>query len=79
VPELIARHRVTIILAAPTFLRGYLPKRNAAIEERYAYTITGAEKMPSSLAEAFEQSLRQTGLSRLWPYRDFAGRKCEPS
>jgi len=53
--ELIARHRVTIILAAPTFLRGYLRKAERPQLKSVRLTITGAEKLPSSLAEAFEQ------------------------
>ena len=53
--ELIARHRVTIVLAAPTFLRGYLRKAERAQMESVRLTITGAEKLPRSLAEAFEE------------------------
>ena len=53
--ELIARHRVTIILAAPTFLRGYLRKAERPQLESVRLTITGAEKLPSSLATAFEE------------------------
>ncbi len=53
--ELIERHRVTIVLAAPTFLRGYLRKAERAQMESVRLTITGAEKLPRSLAEAFEE------------------------
>jgi acyl-[acyl-carrier-protein]-phospholipid O-acyltransferase/long-chain-fatty-acid--[acyl-carrier-protein] ligase len=53
--ELIERHRVTIVLAAPTFLRGYLRKAEAPQMQSVRLTITGAEKLPRSLAEAFEQ------------------------
>ena len=53
--ELIARHRVTLIIAAPTFLRGYLRKAERAQMESVRLTITGAEKLPRSLAEAFEE------------------------
>ena len=60
--ELIARHRVTIVLAAPTFLRGYLRKAERAQMASVRLTITGAEKLPPSLAEAFERAIRQTGL-----------------
>lgn len=52
--ELIARHKVTIVLAAPTFLRGYLRKAEPAQLASVRLTITGAEKLPRSLAEAFE-------------------------
>ena len=53
--ELIARHRITIMLAAPTFLRGYLRKAERAQMESVRLTITGAEKLPRSLAEAFAE------------------------
>ena len=53
--ELIARHRVTIVLAAPTFLRGYLRKAERGQMESVRLTITGAEKLPRSLADAFEE------------------------
>ncbi len=52
--ELIERHRVTIILAAPTFLRGYLRKAEGPQLRSVRLTITGAEKLPRSLAQAFE-------------------------
>ncbi|MGI8430714.1 MAG: AMP-binding protein [Chthoniobacterales bacterium] len=51
--ELIARHRVTVVLAAPTFLRGYLRKAERAQLASVRLTITGAEKLPQSLADAF--------------------------
>ncbi len=51
--ELIERHRVTIVLAAPTFLRGYLRKAEGPQLRSVRLTITGAEKLPRSLAEAF--------------------------
>jgi acyl-[acyl-carrier-protein]-phospholipid O-acyltransferase / long-chain-fatty-acid--[acyl-carrier-protein] ligase len=55
--QLIGEHRVTVVLAAPTFLRGYLRK---AAPEQFAtvrLTITGAEKLPRHLAEAFEEKI----------------------
>jgi acyl-[acyl-carrier-protein]-phospholipid O-acyltransferase/long-chain-fatty-acid--[acyl-carrier-protein] ligase len=57
--ELVGRYRVTVMLAAPTFLRGYLRK---GAPEQFAHVrlaITGAEKLPRSLAEAFEERLGQ--------------------
>ncbi len=53
--ELISRRRVTIVLAAPTFLRGYLRKAERAQMASVRLTITGAEKLPRSLAAAFEE------------------------
>jgi acyl-[acyl-carrier-protein]-phospholipid O-acyltransferase / long-chain-fatty-acid--[acyl-carrier-protein] ligase len=58
--ELIARYRVTIMLAAPTFLRGYLRKAEREQMESVRLTITGAEKLPRSLAEAFAERFGKT-------------------
>jgi acyl-[acyl-carrier-protein]-phospholipid O-acyltransferase / long-chain-fatty-acid--[acyl-carrier-protein] ligase len=58
--ELVARHRVTIVLAAPTFLRGYLRKAERAQWASVRLTITGAEKLPRSLADAFEERFGKT-------------------
>jgi len=53
--KLIHQHKVTMLLATPTFLRGYMrrvePEQLASIK----YVITGAEKLPRKLAEAFEK------------------------
>ncbi len=53
--ELIERQRVTIVLAAPTFLRGYLRKAEGPQMRSVRLTITGAEKLPRNLAEAFAE------------------------
>ena len=53
--ELIEEHSVGLLLTTPTFLRGYLRK---ATKEQFAslkYVITGAEKLPKKVAEAFEE------------------------
>lgn len=53
--ELIEQHKVNMLLSTPTFLRGYMrkvePKQLASIE----LVVTGAEKLPTTLAEAFEK------------------------
>ncbi|MEO8045151.1 MAG: AMP-binding protein [Spartobacteria bacterium] len=53
--ELIERNRVTIVLAAPTFLRGYLRKAERPQLASVRLTITGAEKLPRNLADAFAE------------------------
>lgn len=53
--EQIERHRVTIVLAAPTFLRGYLRKAEPQQMRSVRLTITGAEKLPRSLADTFAE------------------------
>ncbi|GHC67288.1 AMP-binding protein [Roseibacillus persicicus] len=53
--ELIEEHKIPLFLATPTFLRGYLkrvqPEQLASLE----ILITGAEKLPESLADSFEE------------------------
>ncbi|MEM8955478.1 MAG: AMP-binding protein [Verrucomicrobiota bacterium] len=51
--ELIEKHQVTVLLATPTFLRGYLRRAEKKQLTSLNYTITGAEKLPPSLANAF--------------------------
>jgi len=50
---LIERHGATLVLATPTFLRGYL--KRAAREQFLSVKllVTGAEKLPEELSEAF--------------------------
>jgi acyl-[acyl-carrier-protein]-phospholipid O-acyltransferase/long-chain-fatty-acid--[acyl-carrier-protein] ligase len=55
--QIIGEHRVTVVLAAPTFLRGYLRKAEPEQFASVRLTITGAEKLPRHLAEAFEEKL----------------------
>src|SRR4029077_5179962 len=52
---LIERYKLTLLLAAPTFLRGYLRKGEPGQFQTLRLIITGAEKLPFDLAEAFEQ------------------------
>ncbi|MHA3773313.1 AMP-binding protein [Verrucomicrobiota bacterium sgz303538] len=53
--ELIQRYHVTLFCSTPTFLRGYLrkaaPEQLASIE----LLVTGAEKLPMELADAFAE------------------------
>ena len=53
--KLAGRHGATILIATPTFLRSYL--RRCAVEDfaKLEVVVTGAEKLPAELAEAFEK------------------------
>jgi acyl-[acyl-carrier-protein]-phospholipid O-acyltransferase/long-chain-fatty-acid--[acyl-carrier-protein] ligase len=53
--ELVAFHQVDILLATPTFLRGYMKRTDPAQLASLKLIATGAEKLPQSLADAFEQ------------------------
>jgi acyl-[acyl-carrier-protein]-phospholipid O-acyltransferase/long-chain-fatty-acid--[acyl-carrier-protein] ligase len=55
VGEIARKHRATLLIVAPTFLRSYL--RRVAVED-FAWlelVVTGAEKLPLELADAFEK------------------------
>lgn len=53
--ELITLHQVNIFLSTPTFLRGYMKRIDPAQFSSLKLVVTGAEKLPQSLAAAFEQ------------------------
>jgi len=52
--ELIQKYKVTLMVATPTFLRGYLKGVNPEMLASLKTLVTGAEKLPKTLAEAFE-------------------------
>jgi acyl-[acyl-carrier-protein]-phospholipid O-acyltransferase/long-chain-fatty-acid--[acyl-carrier-protein] ligase len=56
---LIERYKLTLLLATPTFLRGYLRKVEADKLRSLRLVITGAEKLPLELAKNFEERLNQ--------------------
>lgn len=53
--ELIAIHQIDIFLSTPTFLRGYMKRIDPAQFTSLKLVVTGAEKLPQSLASAFEE------------------------
>lgn len=53
--ELIALHQINIFLSTPTFLRGYMKRIEPAQLSSLELVVTGAEKLPQSLAHAFEE------------------------
>tara|TARA_R110000850_G_scaffold136245_7_gene257377 strand:+ start:1301 stop:3454 length:2154 start_codon:yes stop_codon:yes gene_type:complete len=52
--ELIEKYSVTLLLATPTFLRGYLRRATKEQLTSVKLAITGAEKLPKKVAESFE-------------------------
>ncbi|MES2597480.1 MAG: AMP-binding protein [Verrucomicrobiota bacterium] len=52
--ELIEKHRITLMIATPTFLRGYLRGVNREALTSIKICVTGAEKLPTTVSEAFE-------------------------
>lgn len=53
--ELIALHQINVLLATPTFLRGYMKRIEPAQLASLKLVVTGAEKLPLSLSEAFRE------------------------
>jgi acyl-[acyl-carrier-protein]-phospholipid O-acyltransferase/long-chain-fatty-acid--[acyl-carrier-protein] ligase len=51
--ELIAIHQVDVLLSTPTFMRGFMKRVDSAQLASLKLVVTGAEKLPPSLAEAF--------------------------
>jgi acyl-[acyl-carrier-protein]-phospholipid O-acyltransferase/long-chain-fatty-acid--[acyl-carrier-protein] ligase len=56
---LIERYKLTLLLATPTFLRGYLRKVEPHQLRSLRLVITGAEKLPLDLAKSFEERFKQ--------------------
>ena len=52
---LIERHKVTMLLATPTFLRGYVRRAEPAQLKSLTLVVTGAEKLPLEVAAAFKE------------------------
>ncbi len=52
--DLTEKHRVTMLLATPTFLRGYLRKVKPEQLTSVQLLVTGAEKLPKDLADKFQ-------------------------
>lgn len=53
--ELIAINQINVLLATPTFLRGYMKRIDPAQLKTLQLVVTGAEKLPQNLADAFEE------------------------
>ena len=54
IAELVEKHRVSLMIATPTFLRGYLRGVNREQLASLKLLVTGAEKLPTTVADAFE-------------------------
>ena len=52
--QLIEKYRITLMISTPTFLRSYLRGVNRESLASIKYCVTGAEKLPSTVADAFE-------------------------
>lgn len=74
--ELIEEHKVSLLLATPTFLRGYLRRATKEQLESVKLVVTGAEKLPKKVADSFEERfgkpvLEGYGLTETSPVTNF--------
>ena len=53
--DLIERYKITLFCSTPTFLRGYLRKVEPRQFDSLKLIVTGAEKLPMELADAFRE------------------------
>ena len=52
--ELVNKHKISLLIATPTFLRGYLRGVNPEMLASLKLVVTGAEKLPKTVADAFQ-------------------------
>lgn len=82
--ELVEKHKITVMIATPTFLRGYLKGVNREQLASLKLCVTGAEKLPRAVAEAFEARfgkpvLEGYGLTETSPVSNVNLPDAEPS
>lgn len=53
--ELIEKHSATLVIATPTFLRGYMKRAKREQFRSAKLVVTGAEKLPDELGNAFRE------------------------
>ncbi len=58
--ELIHKYSISLLLATPTFLRGYLRRATKEQLASLKLVITGAEKLPLNVAESFQRRFGQS-------------------
>ncbi len=60
IADLVQKHRISLLITTPTFLRGYLRGVNREQLASVKMVVTGAEKLPRSVADAFEAKFGKT-------------------
>jgi acyl-[acyl-carrier-protein]-phospholipid O-acyltransferase/long-chain-fatty-acid--[acyl-carrier-protein] ligase len=74
--ELVKKYQVTVMLATPTFLRGYMKRVEPELLRSVRLIVTGAEKLPTELADAFharfgKEVMQGYGLTETSPAASF--------
>ncbi len=70
--ELVERWKISIVISTPTFLRGYMKKIPASKFRFVRCVLTGAERMPRILANAFQEKFN------IVPIEGFGTSECSP-
>ena len=70
--ELVAKYKVTFLIATPTFLQGYMRRCKPESFGSLQYVLVGAEKLPERVALAFED---QFGIR---PLEGYGCTECSP-
>jgi len=70
--ELVAKYKVTFLIATPTFLQGYMRRCRPESFGSLQYVLVGAEKLPERVALAFED---QFGIR---PLEGYGCTECSP-
>lgn len=60
--SLIETHKVELLLSTPTFLRGFMRRVKSEQLASVTTCVTGAEKLPASIAQAFKEKFNITPL-----------------
>ncbi|MDF1752577.1 MAG: AMP-binding protein [Verrucomicrobiales bacterium] len=58
--ELIEKYSISLVLATPTFLRGYLRRAKKEQLASVKMVVTGAEKLPTKVADSFKRRFGKT-------------------
>lgn len=82
--DLIETHRISLLLATPTFLRGYMRRIPANKLSSLKIVVTGAEKLPNNLADSFAEKfgvapMEGYGLTETSPVTNFNLPNPEPT
>lgn len=72
ISELVARYRVTFLIATPTFLQAYMRRCSPEHFGSLQYVLVGAEKLPDRVALAFED------LFGIRPLEGYGCTECSP-
>ncbi len=77
--ELIEKHKVTLLISTPTFLRGYLRKAEPAAARLPQTHRHRRREAPRRTGQRIRGQVRQTGRARVRPYRDLPRGQRQPA